>query len=80
VIMPELTRKHFNELTENNENLNHNLKLYIKLVKNLQDENEKYKIEILKLNQEIIKLKNDESNKLGLLLNLEHLIKEYRED
>jgi|DEB0MinimDraft_6_1074348.scaffolds.fasta_scaffold00755_5 hypothetical protein len=78
--MPELTRKHFNELTENNENLNHNLKLYIKLVKNLQDENEKYKIEILKLNQEIIKLKNDESNKLGLLLNLEHLIKEYRED
>ena len=78
--MPELTRKHFNELTENNENLNHNLKLYIKLVKNLQDENEKYKIEILKLNQEITKLKNDESNKLGLLLNLEHLIKEYRED
>jgi len=78
--MPELTRKHFNELTENNENLNHNLKLYIKLVKNLQDENEKYKTEILKLNHKISKLENDESNKLGLLLNLEHLIKEYRED
>lgn len=78
--MPQLTRKDFNELTENNENLNHNLKLYIKLAKNLQDENEKYKIEILKLNQEIIKLKNDESNYLQLLSNLEHLIKEHRDD
>lgn len=78
--MPQLTRKDFNELTENNENLNHNLKLYIKLAKNLQDQNEKYKIEILKLNQEIIKLKNDESNYLQLLSNLEHLIKEHRDD
>ncbi len=78
--MTELTRKYFNELNENNENLNHNLRLYIKLVKNLQDENEKYKIEILKLNQEISKLKNDESNYLQLLSNLEHLIKEHRED
>jgi intracellular sulfur oxidation DsrE/DsrF family protein len=78
--MSQLTRKHFNELTENNENLNHNLKLYIKLVKNLQDENEKLKIEILKLNHKISKLENDENNKLGLLSNLEHLIKEYRDD
>ena len=39
----------------------------------LQEENEKYKLEISKLNHKISKLKNHENDKLGLLSNLEHL-------